>query len=181
MGPAPRARPGLRRAMGKIGNRKLQGLPMNRASTIGPRALRARSGWPAGRSWKVQTPPTLRSCCGWGPPAVRSWSQLTCIRRCSLSMHRWLSPSPIRWVRALLHVGACLGALAIGMDAAPPSAELASFQLADPQLQIELVAAEPDVVSPVALAWDAQARLFVAEMRDYPNATSGGQIRLLED
>src|SRR6185503_12302496 len=26
----------------------------------------------ARRSWKVQTPSTLRSCCGWGPPAVRS-------------------------------------------------------------------------------------------------------------
>src|SRR6185503_14730967 len=38
----------------------------------GPRVLRTRSGWPARRSWKVQTCSTLRSCCGWGPPAVRS-------------------------------------------------------------------------------------------------------------
>lgn len=59
--------------------------------------------------------------------------------------------------------------------------EQRSFQLADPDLVVELVAAEPDVVSPVAAAWDEQGRLFVAEMRDYPIARTGGSIRLLED
>ena len=65
--------------------------------------------------------------------------------------------------------------------AATPVEEAASFRLADPQLTIELVAAEPDLTSPVAIAWDAAGRLFVAEMPDYPNAPGGGQIRLLED
>lgn len=62
-----------------------------------------------------------------------------------------------------------------------PVAERESFQFADPQLTAELVAAEPDVISPVALGWDAEGRLFVAEMRDYPNAAGGGTVRLLED
>jgi len=62
-----------------------------------------------------------------------------------------------------------------------PEAELRSFEFADKMLTAELVAAEPDIVSPVAIAWDADGRLFVAEMRDYPNATNGGTIRVLQD
>ncbi len=65
--------------------------------------------------------------------------------------------------------------------AASPEEERQSFHLADPDLQIELVAAEPNVLSPVALAWDAAGRMFVAEMMDYPLAATGGQIRMLED
>jgi len=58
---------------------------------------------------------------------------------------------------------------------------LAAFVLADPALSIELVAAEPDVTSPVAIAWDEDGRLYVAEMRDYPDATTAGRIKRLED
>ena len=61
-----------------------------------------------------------------------------------------------------------------------PEGELATFQFADEELMIELVASEPDVVSPVSIAWDADGRLFVAEMLDYPNSTNGGRIKLLE-
>lgn len=76
--------------------------------------------------------------------------------------------------------------LAIGAAAEPgaplsPVDELATFQFADPGLAAELVAAEPLVSSPVALAWDEAGRLFVAEMRDYPNDRDGGLIRRLED
>ena len=46
--------------------------------------------------------------------------------------------------------------------------------LADPNLTIELVAAEPEVTSPVAIAWDEDGRLYVAEMIDYPIATGNG-------
>ena len=53
--------------------------------------------------------------------------------------------------------------------------------LADPELTIELVASEPEVASPVAIAWDEEGRLFVAEMLDYPTATTSGRIRMLED
>src|SRR5437868_4850470 len=38
---------------------------------------------------------------------------------------------------------------------------------------IELVASEPDVVDPVAMAFDEKGRLFVAEMHAYPNEGVG--------
>jgi putative membrane-bound dehydrogenase-like protein len=62
-----------------------------------------------------------------------------------------------------------------------PVDELKTFQLADPNLTVELVAAEPDVRAPVAIAWDADGRMFVAEMTDYPSGPVNGRIRLLED
>jgi putative membrane-bound dehydrogenase-like protein len=62
-----------------------------------------------------------------------------------------------------------------------PEQERATFQLADTNLAIELVAAEPDVRAPVAIAWDADGRMFVAEMTDYPSGPVNGRIRLLED
>ncbi|HEX3726848.1 MAG TPA: PVC-type heme-binding CxxCH protein, partial [Pirellulales bacterium] len=62
-----------------------------------------------------------------------------------------------------------------------PAEEQATFRLADDNLSIELVAAEPDVDSPVAIAWDADGRLYVAEMIDYPAGPTAGRIRLLVD
>lgn len=53
--------------------------------------------------------------------------------------------------------------------------------------RIELAACEPDVVDPVAFAFDADGRLFVAEMHGYPNGGVGtgiitsGKVKLLED
>ncbi|HKI71623.1 MAG TPA: PVC-type heme-binding CxxCH protein, partial [Verrucomicrobiae bacterium] len=58
---------------------------------------------------------------------------------------------------------------------------MATFQFADPNLTADLVASEPDIVAPVALAWDADGRLFVAEMTDYPSGPVSGRIRMLED
>lgn len=62
--------------------------------------------------------------------------------------------------------------------------DLALFQI-KPGFRIELVAAEPMVESPVALAFDERGRLFVAEMRDYPDRRGEhplvGRIRMLED
>lgn len=59
------------------------------------------------------------------------------------------------------------------------------FRLA-PGLRIELVAAEPVIESPVAMAFDADGRLWIVEMRDYPNGPPKGQppqgcIKVLED
>src|SRR6185312_958226 len=53
-------------------------------------------------------------------------------------------------------------------------------------LRIEVVAAEPTIQSPVAMAFDPKGRLWVVEMRDYPNGPPPGQppqgkIRILED
>ena len=62
-----------------------------------------------------------------------------------------------------------------------PAESLAALRLADPSLKIELVASDPDIVSPVAFAWDETGRLFVAEMTDYPAAATGGRVKLLED
>lgn len=52
--------------------------------------------------------------------------------------------------------------------------------------KVELVAAEPDVLDPVAFDWDERGRLWIVEMADYPlgmdNAGKpGGRIRVLED
>lgn len=62
-----------------------------------------------------------------------------------------------------------------------PASALAAIQLADETLDVELVAAEPDVIDPVAMAWDEAGRMYVAEMRDYPLGPAGGTVRLLED
>ncbi|MCS7269967.1 MAG: c-type cytochrome [Gemmataceae bacterium] len=67
-----------------------------------------------------------------------------------------------------------------------PEQELASFRLVE-GFRIELVAAEPDVVDPVAMCFDARGRLYVCEMRGYPNGGVGtgpekrGRIRCLID
>jgi putative membrane-bound dehydrogenase-like protein len=66
-----------------------------------------------------------------------------------------------------------------------PDAERATFRLA-PGLRIDLVAAEPQVESPVACAFDEAGRLWVVEMPDYPNGPAPGQppqgrIKVLED
>ncbi len=63
---------------------------------------------------------------------------------------------------------------------------LASFRVPD-GFRVELVASEPDVVDPVAMAFDEGGRLYVVEMRGYPNAgvaegtpKLAGRIRLLD-
>jgi putative membrane-bound dehydrogenase-like protein len=67
-----------------------------------------------------------------------------------------------------------------------PRQELATFRLPK-GFRAELVACEPNVIDPVAIAFDEDGRLFVAEMRGYPNAGVGtghitsGRIKLLED
>ena len=55
-----------------------------------------------------------------------------------------------------------------------------------PAVRLELVACEPDVVDPVAIAFDERNRMWVAEMSDYPNGPAAGvgprsRVRLLED
>jgi mono/diheme cytochrome c family protein/glucose/arabinose dehydrogenase len=68
-----------------------------------------------------------------------------------------------------------------------PQEELESFQL-QPGFRIELVAAEPLIEDPVAMAFDASGRLWVVEMRGYMNDIEGsdetrptGRIVVLED
>ncbi len=66
-----------------------------------------------------------------------------------------------------------------------PQEALAAFKL-EPGLRIEVVAAEPLVVNPVAIAFDEQGRMYVAENRGYPTGPGEGKppvgiIALLED
>src|SRR5881628_526861 len=56
----------------------------------------------------------------------------------------------------------------------------------EPGLKVELVAAEPMVVDPVAVAWDEKGRMFVVEDRGYPIGPGKGkppvgQVVMLED
>ena len=52
--------------------------------------------------------------------------------------------------------------------------------------KVELVAAEPLLLDPVAFDWDERGRLWVVEMADYPlgmdnKGKPGGRVRVLED
>ncbi len=55
-----------------------------------------------------------------------------------------------------------------------PDQALKSFQV-EAGLKLELVAAEPLVVSPCAVAWDERGRMFVAENRGYPVGPKEGE------
>lgn len=72
-----------------------------------------------------------------------------------------------------------------------PGDALASMKV-PPGYRVELVAAEPLVMDPVAFDWGPDGRLWVAEMRDYPNGLTwnksddplnepGGRIKVLTD
>jgi putative membrane-bound dehydrogenase-like protein len=87
-----------------------------------------------------------------------------------------------------------IAALVLGGGAAPradepvyvtktplsPEEALKSLKVPD-GFRVELVASEPAVTDPVAIAWDAAGRLFVVEMGDYPLGPAGGRVKLLED
>ena len=71
---------------------------------------------------------------------------------------------------------------------APRSIEesLKLFRLSDQRLRIEPVAAEPEVMDPVAAQFDEDGRLWVVEMGDYPHGPADGEtpksrIKILED
>ncbi len=101
---------------------------------------------------------------------------------------------------AVAMVGFCMGAAggelaAQAADEATPKDQIASpvgaeeslrhFRLA-PGLTIELVAAEPEVIDPVAARFDEDGKLWVVEMGDYPNGPSRGapplsRVKMLED
>ncbi len=68
------------------------------------------------------------------------------------------------------------------IPATPPEQALETFTVAE-GFEIQPVAAEPLVASPVAIEWDAQGRLYVCEMRGYSEDRDEGisRIRLLED
>jgi putative membrane-bound dehydrogenase-like protein len=72
--------------------------------------------------------------------------------------------------------------------AGPLSAEeeRATFRV-PPGFRVELVASEPNVIDPVAMAFDEGGRIYVCEMPGYPNSGVGtgtitsGRVKVLED
>jgi putative membrane-bound dehydrogenase-like protein len=72
-----------------------------------------------------------------------------------------------------------------GTHALSPQQSLATIRTR-PGLQVQLVAAEPLITSPVAIDFGPDGKLYVAEMLDYPSGKAGkfepgGRIRVLED
>src|SRR5262245_50052105 len=98
----------------------------------------------------------------------------------------------MRWTwPALLPLAALLSAAPPPGKAPAPKSPLTpqeaqkSFRLA-PGLRIELVASEPQIESPAAMAFDEHGKRWVVEMRDYPNGPAPGQppqsrVKVLED
>lgn len=76
----------------------------------------------------------------------------------------------------------------IAFDMPPPKSPeeaLASFRVR-PGFRVELAAAEPVVIDPIAFDWGADGRLWVVEMRDYPlgldgKGQPGGVVKVLDD
>jgi putative membrane-bound dehydrogenase-like protein len=66
-----------------------------------------------------------------------------------------------------------------------PADAAKTFKVLD-GFRMDLIACEPQVTSPVAAAYDEDGKLYVVEMRDYPEPTKPwrvqlGRVRLLED
>ncbi|MEQ1858925.1 MAG: PVC-type heme-binding CxxCH protein [Chthoniobacteraceae bacterium] len=85
-----------------------------------------------------------------------------------------------------------LAAIRLSAATPPPESQPLSPLDAMKKLQIragygvELVAAEPLTIDPVAIDWDTAGRLWVVEMADYPlgmdgNGKAGGRVRVLDD
>eukprot|EP00913_Durusdinium_trenchii_P005676 g5294.t1 len=140
------------------------------------------------------------------PPGSDNASAYDC--RTTMRSHRRfrkLSMETLRAISVFVIGLACLAGPVAADDAASPGVSAKSPQppavavkqlVAHPQLRVELVACEPQVVDPVAIAFDEDGRLWVVEMRDYPNGPKdlGSQpkekgkrprglsrVRLLED
>jgi putative membrane-bound dehydrogenase-like protein len=91
----------------------------------------------------------------------------------------------MRFMREAFQIGLIVVALGSACGAEPPPAArlrsplmpeqaLREFHV-DPGLRVELVACEPDIQSPVEMAFDEDGRLWVVEMRDYPNGPGPGK------
>jgi putative membrane-bound dehydrogenase-like protein len=84
------------------------------------------------------------------------------------------------WTLPTLFVATTLGAQDGTVGPLAPKDALRTFKVAE-GFRVDLVAAEPDTLDPVAFAFDEDGRLYVAEMADYPLGPPSGRIRRLED
>jgi len=74
----------------------------------------------------------------------------------------------------------------VQMQAPLSPEESARHMVTQPGFSVQLWAAEPQIVKPIALAWDARGRLWIAETVDYPNeqqpeGQGRDRIRICED
>jgi putative membrane-bound dehydrogenase-like protein len=125
---------------------------------------------------------------------------------------RWSGLAPSRWFEGpaaagrmrlgvtSLHLGVVLAVLLAGnanayKEVPPPERVVLPVARTPEQslrsitvpagMEVELVAAEPQVMDPIDLAWGADGRMWVVEMADYPTGMDGkgkpgGRIRVLE-
>ena len=85
-----------------------------------------------------------------------------------------IAPRPLRSLVAVVTF-VVAAAASFGFESpAPPERDRTAFQH-DPGTRVELVAAEPLVFQPCAVAWDAEGRLFVVENRGYPTGPAPGE------
>jgi putative membrane-bound dehydrogenase-like protein len=87
---------------------------------------------------------------------------------------------------ALVAVSLILAVHVLAIDGPLSPEDSLKYLKTEPGLKVELVAAEPMVVSPVAVAWDEKGRMYVVEDRGYPVGPGKGkppvgQVVLLED
>ena len=92
-----------------------------------------------------------------------------------------------KWSAIQASGGSDIGAVRDGQtEALSPEESMKRIQLDGPY-EVQLVAAEPLVLDPVECTWDAQGRMYVADMRDYPLGPSNqgdpwlSRIQLLTD
>lgn len=107
-----------------------------------------------------------------------------------------LSAGRLRWALCLLVLGVLQMAFGAGKQLSGPYTPAAGPALAAAEAQkkfvvpegfeVRLFAAEPDVINPVAMTWDARGRLWVVELYEYPLGAPPGKkprdrIKILED
>src|SRR5207245_2908061 len=102
------------------------------------------------------------------------------------SRHLWVQNEDTSLLKDLVDRRS-LNDLLVNVEPTAKSAE-ASLHCWQPRpgFEVELVAAEPLVQSPIAFAWGADGKLWVVEMGDYPlgedgKGKPGGRIKVLED
>ena len=80
------------------------------------------------------------------------------------------------------------GPIPHGQDQAPnpprSAAEAAQTMTVPPGFHVEVVAAEPDIVNPVAMTFDERGRIWITESLEYPRRAAGrgrDRIKVIED
>lgn len=91
----------------------------------------------------------------------------------------------IAFLGTLLTLMPIAGAQSPRQTPLPPDEAVSRFELSNTSERVALVAAEPLVVDPVDIEFDASGRMWVVEMRDYPSLPEGkspnGRISVVFD